>query len=166
MKSQVLVGSLASLVMLAGVCFAQKVQVREKVDDKSPGSSEATTRASDLLGMELVVEKGNVLGTVKDFVMDNRTGHVQYVVVETEEGDYRGIPWKTLALYQGDNAKDRYFILGMEPEKFEKAPAIPKKEWQNYSTKAWSTYVPEVNQYYSDVRPARPAAVRRIERRR
>ena len=137
------------------------------VEERAPSTDKAenTTRASEILDMELVLENGEVLGVVKDLALDNRSGQVQYVVVATDDGDYRAVPWKTLALYQGESAKDRYFILGMEQERFEKAPAIPKQEWQNYSTANWSTYVPQVNKYYSDVRPVRAAAVRRADRR-
>lgn len=192
MKMRMLVGSLCSLLIVLGVCEAQprptvkgKARVEERVEERvepaakvrapkervaeerapSTGKAENTTRASEILEMDLVLENGEVLGVVKDLALDNRTGQVQYVVVATDDGDYRAVPWKTLALYQGDNAKDRYFILGMEQERFNKAPAIPKQEWQNYSTAKWSTYGPQVNKYYADVQPVRAGAVRRAERR-
>jgi sporulation protein YlmC with PRC-barrel domain len=169
MKTRIAFGVLVSVALVGVWCDAQvRPAAKERVVEEKAveGKSAATTRASDLMGMEVVLEKGDTVGTIKDLVMDNQTGHVQYVVVATDEGDYRAIPWKTLALYQGDNAKDRYFILGMEQNRFNKAPAIPQKEWQTFSPNTWTEYVPQVNQYYSDVRPVRAAAVRRAERRR
>ena len=153
-------------VLVAGACCSVSwaadppVVVKEKV--VATQASRDTTRASELMGLELVLENGTSIGVVKDLVMDNASGQVQYVGVVDERGDYRGIPWKTLGYYHGPDVKERYFILSMEPERYLKAPAIPQKEWQTYS---WTTYAPQVNKYYEDIRPAKPAAVRRAERR-
>jgi sporulation protein YlmC with PRC-barrel domain len=137
------------------------VLVKEPVVVKERAAHD-TTRASELMGMELVLENGTSIGTIKDLVLDNTSGQVQYAIVG-DKGEYRGIPWKTLSYYYGEEPKDRYFILNVDEARYQKAPAIPQKEYQTFST--WSTYAPQVTKYYSDVRPARPAAVRRAERR-
>jgi sporulation protein YlmC with PRC-barrel domain len=147
--------------------------VREPVRDQRPAPraevvedqrDDQVTRVSEFLDSELVMDDGKSLGVVRDLVIANASGQVQYVVVETD-GQMRAVPWKSLAFNRGDNAKDRYFTIDMDRERFEKAPAIPQKDWTNYSNQAWTTYVPQVNKYYSDVRPVRPGVARRQERR-
>jgi len=134
-----------------------------QVDQKQNSSTE--TRVSDFLGTEIVLESGDSLGQVKDLVISNSTGSINYVIVSDEKGELRAIPWKTLALYQGSDVKDRYFILGMEKDRYFKSPVIPQQEWVNFSYPTWSTYVPQVNTYYRDVNAVRPSAVRRADRR-
>ncbi len=138
---------------------AQGVQAEQKQNNATE------TRVSELLQTEIVLENGDSLGQVKDLVISNATGAVQYVIVSSENNELRAIPWKTLALYQGSDAKERYFILGMEKERYYKSPAIPQQEWVNFTYPTWSTYVPQVNSYYNDVRAVRPSAVRRADRR-
>ncbi len=144
-----------------------EVQQREtrKIPDNAPSDSPhrddaMSTRASDLMGTELILENGESLGKVNDLIIDNRNGQVAYVIVETEQ-DYRPIPWKTLALHQGQTAEDRYFVIGMEREKFMEGPAIQRTEWQTYSAPQWQTIQPRVGQFYADVRVVNPANVRR-----
>ncbi len=147
------------------VLHAQVPIVAKGVQAEQSATTAAETRVSDFMGTEIVLESGDSLGHVKDLVISNSTGSIQYVIVASENGELRAIPWKTLALYQGSDAKDRYFILGMEKERYFKAPVIPQQEWVNFSYPTWSTYVPQVNTYYNDVRAVRPAAVRRADRR-
>ncbi len=157
----VFAGSLISGQLLQ----AQAPIVAKGVQADSNQNSSTETRVSDFLGTEIVLESGDSLGQVKDLVISNSTGSIQYVIVSGENGELRAIPWKTLALYQGSDVKDRYFILGMEKERYYKAPVIPQQQWTNFSYPTWSTYVPQVNTYYNDVRPVRPSAVRRADRR-
>lgn len=144
---------------------AQSPIVAKGVQVEQIQNSSTETRVSDFLGTEIVLENGDSLGHVKDLVISNSTGSIQYVIVSNENSELRAIPWKTLALYQGSDVKDRYFILGMEKERYYKAPVIPQQEWVNFSYPTWSKYVPQVNTYYHDVGPVRPSAVRRADRR-
>ena len=155
--------SVTGSVALAQGPAVAKVVAPEQLADKG-----VETRVSDFMGTEIVLQTGDSLGVVKDLVISNSTGSVQYVIVANENNEYRAIPWKSLAFYQGSDVDDRYFILGMEKDQYSKAPVISQQEWVTFSTPTWSAYVPQVNQYYSEVRPPRPAAVRRerrIERR-
>ncbi len=155
----------AGSLVLCQLSQAQAPVVAKGIKIEENKNSATETRVSDFLGTEIVLESGDSLGVVKDLVIANTTGNVQYVIVAGENGDLRAIPWKTLALYQGSDVKDRYFILGMEKDRYYKAPVIQQSEWVNFSYPTWSSYVPQVNKYYQDVRPVRPAAVRRGERR-
>ncbi len=170
MKTRILLGALACVGSLVGAQTARAqaqapiVAKGVAVESKEAANEQASTRVSDFLNTEIVTEKGESLGVVKDLVISNSSGTVQYVVVGGDSGDFRAIPWKALALYQGSDAKDRYFILGMEKEQYHKAPLMPQKDWTNFSQPAWTNYVPQVNQYYSNARAVRPAAVRRERR--
>jgi len=122
-----------------------------------------TIRSSELMGTDVVLQDGDSLGQIADLVIDSSNGHVTHVVVQTEE-NYRAIPFRTLAMYQGEEAHDHYFILGMERDRFLEAPAITHQEWQTFSTPQWRTYAPNVAKFYTNVEPVKPSAVRRAER--
>ena len=112
------------------------------------GEDSRTTRVSDLLGTDLVLEDGNSLGKVSDLIIDNRNGSVAYVIVETDQ-DYRPVPWKALAMYQGQpqaqvegqaanqsNVTDQYFVIGMDRDRFMQSPSISRNDYQTFSTSA------------------------------
>lgn len=131
--------------------------------DASSVDESRSTRSSELMGTELVIENGESLGKVADLIIDNRSGSVSHVVVETDQ-EYRAVPWKTLALYQGEDPADRYFIIGMERPQFMEVPAITHQEYQTYTYPQWQQYLPGTVKFYTNVRPAQPAAVRQANR--
>ncbi len=123
-----------------------------------------TTRASALMGTDLVLENGDTLGRINDLVIDNMNGQVAYVIVETDQ-DYRPVPWKTLVMHNGEQADDNYFVIGMEREKFMQGPAIQRTEWQSYTAPQWQTqwqtFQPRVTKFYANVNTRVPADFRR-----
>jgi sporulation protein YlmC with PRC-barrel domain len=138
-----------------------------KPAEAAPGSNIGDgrlTRASELLETEVVYENGDSLGTIVDLVIDNRSGQVNHVVVDDGE-KFRPIPWRTLAMYEGEEPSDRYFIIGTDRDRFVQAPAITREEWTTITTPQWQTYVPEVTRFYSDVRAVTPSDVRKAERK-
>lgn len=151
----------------AGYCqiaTAQAPVVAKGLTPEIKQQSGDETRVSDFIGTEIVSEQGDSFGIVKDLIISRSSGTVQYVIVSSDNNDYRAIPWKTLAFYQGSDVKDRYFILGMEKDMYYKAPTIPQNEWTTFSAPTWSAYVPQVTKYYSNVRPVTPGEVRRERR--
>ena len=146
------------------VAYAQAPVIAKGLSPEGKNENADETRVSDFLGTEIVSEKGDSFGVVKDLIISRSTDTVQYVIVASDDSDYRAIPWKTLASYQGSDPKDRYFILGMEKELYNKAPVLAQEEWSSFSTPTWSTYAPQVNKYYSNVRPVTPGEVRRDRR--
>ncbi len=165
MKKYVLGFVCTGSLIACQILNAQSPIVAKGVQAEQKQNSETETRVSDFLGTEIVLESGDSLGQVKDLVIANSTGSIQYVIVASENNELRAIPWKSLVLYQGSDAKDRYFILGMEKDRYYKAPVIPQQEWVNFSYPTWSTHVPQVNTYYNGVIPVRPSSVRRADRR-
>jgi sporulation protein YlmC with PRC-barrel domain len=123
-----------------------------------------SVRATELIGTDLVLENGDSMGRVNDLIIDNRNGQVAYVIVETDQ-DYRPIPWKALAMHSGEQADDRYLMIGMEKDRFLQGPAIQRTEWQTYTTPQWytqwQTFQPRVTQFYSNVNTRIPNDFRR-----
>lgn len=163
------VRGLAATAILVSVGFSQLTWAQAPIVAKGLTSENSqqnvdATRVSDFMGTEIVSENGDSFGVIKDMIISRSSGAIQYVIVSADNSDYRAIPWKTLALYQGQDPKDRYFILGMEKEVYHKAPVISQQEWTTFSTPGWTTYAPQVTQYYSNVRPVTPGDVRRDRR--
>jgi sporulation protein YlmC with PRC-barrel domain len=150
-----------------------RVQQREvqKVPEQAPVAQDQhddgrSVRASQLMGMDLVLEDGNTLGRINDLIIDNQNGQVAFVMVETDQ-DYRPVPWKAMVLQTGEEQNDHYFVIGMNREKFMQGPAIQRQEWQTYSTAPaqwhthWQTFQPRVSQFYANVDTRLPANFRR-----
>lgn len=123
-------------------------------------------RASQVLGMAIVDAQGETLGTISDVVMDAGTGAAQYVILEQEsdEKNFRTMPWAAIAYYQGETIEDSYFVTSINAERLVQSPTIVRSEWPTWTVKQWDAYVPQVNKYYVNVEPATPAAVRKLNR--
>jgi len=123
-------------------------------------------RVQDLLGSDVVTQNGETFGTVDDIMINKKTGHVEFVLVATEQDskDLFPIPWKTLAWYQGEDPKDQYLIIALTPQKFEQAPTIARQQWTGMTYSQWNTVVPQVSTFYGPVRPAEARAIRRAAR--
>ena len=156
-----------------------RVQQREtqKVPEQAPAAQDGqqqddgrSVKATQLLGMELYLEDGNSQGKINDLIIDNESGQIAYMIVETDQ-DFRPVPWKAVVMQNDQQANDHYFVLGMNRDKFMSSPAIPRQEWQTYSTAPaqWNTYwhtaQPRVNQYYTGVNTRVPANFNRTTRR-
>jgi sporulation protein YlmC with PRC-barrel domain len=168
-----LVTALAAVALIFSLALAQEkeppVEKKQvKVKTEAPAATEAKAegpimRASELLGVELVNENGEVLGTVEDLVIDNRNAQVQYVIIKTGEDaeSYHTVPYRTLSLYRGKDPKDIYFISPVPRERLVQSPPIVRQEWPTWTYTQWNTYVPQVNRYYETVKPIPPRAVRK-----
>jgi sporulation protein YlmC with PRC-barrel domain len=163
----------AALALAADPPPRVKVEVRKAPEVAPPANARPgaeaeadnanTVRSSELMGTEIVLQDGDSLGQVADLIINSGSGQVTHVVVETEQ-QFRAIPYRTLSMFQGEEAKDRYFILGMERDRFLEAPAIPHEQWQTFSAPQWRTYAPSVTKFYTNVEPVAPGPVRRADR--
>ena len=149
---------------------AQKVPEQAPVAQDQGQDDGRSVKASQIMGMELVLEDGNTLGKINDLIIDNQSGQVAYMIVETDQ-DYRPVPWKAVVMQNDQQQNDHYFVLGMNRDKFMQSPAIPRQEWQTYSTAPaqWNTYwtgaQPRVNQFYTGVNTRVPNGFRRTTNR-
>jgi sporulation protein YlmC with PRC-barrel domain len=165
-----LIGALS--VLFAGIVLAAdppraNIEVRKPATEQAAPQSDVdhagTVRASEMLGMELVLQDGNSSGKIADLVIDSRSGQISYLVIETD-GTFRAIPYKTVTMDGGEQPADRYAVLGVEQSRFLEAPSIPQAEWRTYTPVQWQTYAPTVNEFYTDVRAVTPGQVRRADR--
>lgn len=87
-------------------------------------------QVSRMIGNKVVNPSGEVLGNLKELVLDLEEGHIAYAVLSF--GGFIGvgdklfaIPWEALVL----NPKDHTFILDVEKEVLQKAPGFDKDHW-------------------------------------
>jgi sporulation protein YlmC with PRC-barrel domain len=86
--------------------------------------------ATTMIGDKVVNSAGEVLGDLKELMIDLDDGHVSYAVLSF--GGFLGmgdklfaIPWEALTL----NTEDHTFILNVEKEQLENAPGFDKDNW-------------------------------------
>ncbi len=146
----------------------QKVPEQPVADSSAQQDDGRSIRASQLMGMELVLDDGSTLGKINDLIIDNANGQVAYVMVETDQ-DYRPVPWKAMVMQTGEQPSDHYFVIGMNREKFMQGPAIQRTEYQSFTGPQWQTqwhtYQPRVTQFYANVNTRVPADFRRTTNR-
>ena len=87
-------------------------------------------QVSRMIGNKVVNPSGEVLGNLKELVLDLEEGHIAYAVLSfgglIGVGDKLfAIPWEALML----NPKDHTFILDVEKEVLQKAPGFDKDHW-------------------------------------
>jgi hypothetical protein len=89
---------------------------------------------------------GDKLGSIDDLMIDKRTGHIRYAVLEF--GGFLGIgtdrypiPWNVLRY---DTAKDGY-VIPLDKNNLEQAPRYQLDDTPNYD----SAYGTRVDSYYS-----------------
>ena len=87
-------------------------------------------QVSKVIGNKVVNSSGELLGNLKELVLDLEDERIAYAVLSF--GGFIGlgdklfaIPWEALIL----NPKDHTFILNVEKEVLEKAPGFDKDHW-------------------------------------
>ena len=87
-------------------------------------------QVSKVIGNKVVNPSGELLGNLKELVLDLEEERIAYAVLSF--GGFMGlgdklfaIPWEALVL----NPKDYTFILNVEKEVLEKAPGFDKDHW-------------------------------------
>ena len=109
-------------------------------------------RASKLIGMEVKNAKGEALGSINDFVVDER-GQVRYIAVSF--GGVLGVgsklfavPYKTFTFKTDVDAESRYAELNVDKQLLEKAPGFPSDRWPDFGDQK---FVKEVDAFYNDL---------------
>jgi sporulation protein YlmC with PRC-barrel domain len=113
---------------------------------------------SDLIGMDVVSQKGDKLGKIEDVVV-HPGGDPSYAVLSF--GGTLGIgdklfamPWTVLRTVEADTAKKdsaRSLVLPLDEKRLKAAPGFDKKNWPTMANRDWTK---EVDAYYmSDLEP-------------
>lgn len=102
--------------------------------------------ASSLRGERVLNIRGEMLGEIRDIMLDVPTGSIAYAVLSF--GGVMGvgeklfaIPWSVLTL----DADRRCLVLDIERERLKNAPGFDKDHWPSMADPGW---VHEVHSFY------------------
>jgi len=111
---------------------------------KGPGSE--LMSAGSLSKNDVYNPKGEELGSVKDFMLDTRSGRVSYAVLSY--GGFLSIgeklfavPWDALKL----DTINKRFVLDVDKQRLENAPGFDKDQWPNMADATWAK---DIHSYY------------------
>lgn len=115
-------------------------------DDAGKGPGPALMGADTLIGNDVYSRKAEMLGEVKEIMLDMRTGRIAYAVLSF--GGFIGIgdklfaiPWEALTL----DTMNKRFVLDVEKERLERAPGFDKDKWPDMANPAWAE---DIHAYY------------------
>lgn len=97
--------------------------------------------ASQLLNASVKDNQGNSIGTVKDVILDPKSGSARFAIIKLSEGDtYKPVPW-TLLNSTGDlkNGNNPSFTLNVDKSKFDSAHSF--NNWPDYNFNTWGPRV-------------------------
>ena len=98
--------------------------------------------ATKLIGDPVVNRKGEDLGKIEDFVIDPRTGRVDFAVLSF--GGFLGMNDKLFAVpleAMKMSLEDKRFILDVDKERLKQAPGFDKNHWPDTSDRAFGTKI-------------------------
>ncbi len=103
-----------------------------------------TFRASKLSGLNVRNKQGDVLGEINDFVIDLKTGQVQYAAMSVGGifgfGDkLLAVPFSKLSFDHGQN--EMFFVLDMPKEKIAAARGFDQSNWPEFADPNWSQQI-------------------------
>lgn len=103
-----------------------------------------TFRASKLSGLNVRNMQGEELGEINDFVIDLKTGKVQYAAMSV--GGVLGIGDKLFAVpfdkLKFDHGQDEmFFVLDMPKEKIAAAPGFDQNDWPDFADPNWTSRI-------------------------
>jgi sporulation protein YlmC with PRC-barrel domain len=117
-----------------------KYGIYKNYDKSGPGP--ALMGAGTLIGDDVVNDREEDLGDIKEIMLDTRTGQVAYAVLSF--GGFLGIgeklfavPWQALRL---DTVNKRY-VLAIDKERLKSAPGFDPDAWPDMSDVKWATQI-------------------------
>lgn len=122
----------------AGSASPPPAAAKAAAPPSAPASREPESRASRILGMDVVNPAGEKVGDVEDIVLD-RHGSVAWAIVST--GAFLGVgsrlhavPWRSL---QPDTRADR-FVLDIDRDRLGRAPGFDANDMPDLTDRQWS----------------------------
>ncbi|CAM2146563.1 PRC-barrel domain-containing protein [Pararobbsia alpina] len=112
----------------------------------SAGPGPDLMTSATLEGNTVLSSDGHDVGTIKEIMLDVRSGRVAYAVLSSGGflgvGDeLRAIPWSALTL----DTDRKCFLIGVRAERVKAAPSFDKQHWPLMADASWSA---GVHQYY------------------
>jgi hypothetical protein len=85
---------------------------------------------------------GEDLAKVDDFVVDIASGNIRYVILSMGgflgiNDKLRALPWELFTV----RAADHEFLIDMEKQMLQDAPAFERSHWPDMSSEAWAAAV-------------------------
>lgn len=119
-------------------------------------------RASKIMGTDVHDMKGEKIGSVRDIVINPKTGNIDYAVVSFGGvmgvgSKYFAVPWK--AMRPTDDAKN--YALNVDREALKAAPGFDKDRWPDMANQDWAN---DVERYWQNRRSAGSPDASREER--
>lgn len=108
--------------------------------------SNSPVKASNIIGTRVVDAHAEVLGSIKEIVIDPKTGRVAYAVVSF--GGFFGMGEKLFAIpfssFEFDMTNNQY-VLQVPKSRLEKAPGFDADHWPSMSDEKWNR---DLHTYY------------------
>jgi sporulation protein YlmC with PRC-barrel domain len=114
---------------------------------KNSGSRSPTLMGADtLLGNEVYNIADESLGTIKEFMIDMRTGRISYAVMSVEglAGSRErlfAVPWQALKL----DTEHKRFTLNVSQDRLKSAPAFERDHWPEMANSSWES---DIHRFY------------------
>lgn len=107
-------------------------------------------RASKIMGTDVHDMKGEKIGSVRDIVIDPKTGNIDYAVVSFGGimgvgSKYFAVPWKSMR--PTDDARN--YALNVDREALKTAPGFDKDRWPDMANQDWAN---DVERYWQNRR--------------
>jgi hypothetical protein len=113
--------------------------------------------ADTLIGNDVYNQQTEDLGTIKEIMLDMRTGRVSYAVLSF--GGFMGmgdklfaVPWDALRL----DTENKRFVLDVTRARLEGAPGFDKHHWPDMADASWEQ---SIHAYYGTQPNREPARV-------
>jgi sporulation protein YlmC with PRC-barrel domain len=101
--------------------------------------SKSPVKASSVIGTNVVNQKGDSLGDIKEIVIDPRVGKVAYAVVSF--GGFLSMGEKLFAIPFGSfqyNVTKNEYVLDIPKERLESAPGFDPDKWPAMTEEKWN----------------------------
>jgi sporulation protein YlmC with PRC-barrel domain len=124
--------------------------------------SNVPKKATHIIGMGVVTGKGESLGSIKDMVVDQKSGMISYCVVSF--GGFLGLRNKLFAIpfsaFAYDISEDEY-VLDVSKERMEATPGFAADHWPLFADEQWGGTINSffnTPPYWNNTADKRPAA--------
>ena len=105
-------------------------------------STRVVLASESLLGTKLLNDKAEVLGELKEIMVNIATGKIGYAVIMTKRDEKLiAIPWDAIVYV----AVRKLFLISMSAAKLGLAPAFDNTNWPNMDDEAWAD---EIHSYF------------------
>lgn len=124
--------------------------------------SNVPTKATRIIGMGVVTGRGESLGSIKDMVLDQRTGKISYCVLAMR--GFMGMRSKLFAIpfsaFAYDISEDEY-VLDVSRDRLEATPGFDADHWPLFADEQWGGPINSffnTPPYWNNTTDKRPAA--------